>query len=113
MSSRLQTLVRKTAMADTVGGDGQAGEALLDRAVRQAETGDDQGTSPLDRARVIAERARHLITRGEPDQAGQLFQPAAQLFTDAGSEQKAAATGYITDIAYQRGDYADPPRGRR
>ena len=48
---------------------GDAGQELLDRAMRQAEAGNEEGTSPLDRARVITEHARHLITRGEPAQA--------------------------------------------
>ena len=62
-------LLRRTADAALTSGDGQAGEALLNRAVQQAETGEERDTDPLDRARVIAEQARHLITRGEPDQA--------------------------------------------
>ena len=72
------------------------------------------GTGPLDRARVIAEQARHLITRGEPDQAGELLQHAYQLFTAAGSELEAAAVmGSIADIAERRGDYDEALRIRR
>lgn len=82
-------LLRQTAAAALTGGDGPAGEALLDRTVQQAEAGDEHGTSPLDRARVIAEHADHLITRGELDQAGQLLRDAWQLFTAAGSEREA------------------------
>ena len=75
------------------------------------ETGDEEGTNPLDQARVIAERAVHLITRGEPDQAEQLLRHAHQLFTAAGSEREAAAAmGSIADIAYQRGDYDEALR---
>ena len=44
---------------------GDAGQELLDRAMRQAEAGNEEGTSPLDRARVITEQAGYLITRGE------------------------------------------------
>ena len=107
-------LLRRTADAALTSGDGQAGEALLNRAVQQAEAGDEQGTGPLDQARVIAERARRLITRGELDQAGQLLRHACQLFTAGGSEREAAvAMGWIADIAYQRGDYEEALRIRR
>ena len=50
-------LLRQTADAALTSGDGEAGEALLDRAVQQAEAGDEQGAGPLDQARVIAEQA--------------------------------------------------------
>ena len=107
-------LLRQTADAALTSGDGEAGEALLDRAAQQAEAGGEQGTSPLDRARVIAERARRLVTRGEPDQADQLLRHARQLFTAAGSEREAAAAmGEIADIAYRRGDYDEALRIRR
>ena len=107
-------LLRQSADAALTSGDGQAGEALLNRAVQQVEAGDEQGTGPLDQARVIAEQARHLITRGEPDQAGQLLRHAHQLFTAAGSELEAAVVmGSIADIAYQRGDYDEALRIRR
>ena len=106
-------LLRRSADAALVSGDGQAGEALLDRAVRQAEAG-DSNADPLGRARVITEWARHLITRGDPEQAGQLLRHAYQLFTAAGSEAEAAAvTGSIADIAYLRGDYDEALRIRR
>ena len=104
-------LLRQAADAAVTSGDGQAGEALLDRAVQQAETGDED---PLDQARVIAERARHLITRGEPKRAGQLLQHAYQLFIAAGSELEAAvAMGSVADIAYQRGDVDEALRIHR
>lgn len=107
-------LLRRTADAALTSGDGHAGEALLERAARQAESGEEQGTGPLDRARVITEQARHLITRGEPGHAGKLFQHAYQLFTAAGSELEAAAVmGSIADIAYQRRDYDEALRIRR
>ena len=107
-------LLRRSAAAALVSGDGQRGEALLDRAVRQAEAGDEQETGPLDQARVIAERGVRLIIRGEPDQAEQLLRQACQLFTAVGSEQEAAsAMGYIADIAYQRGNYDESLQIRR
>ena len=107
-------LLRRTADAALTSGDGETGEALLDRAVQQAEAGDEQGAGPLDQARVITERARHLITRGELDQAGQLLRHACQLFTAAGSELEAAvAMGTIADIIYLRGDYEEALRIRR
>ena len=105
------TLLRQSADAALTSGDGEAGEALLDRAVQQVEAGDEQGTGPLDQARVIVERARRLITRGEPDQAEQLLRHACQLFTAGGSEREAAvAMGSIADIAYERGDYDEALR---
>ena len=107
-------LLRRAADAALTSGDGPAGETLLDRAAEQAEAGGEQGASPLDRARVIGERARHLVTRGDLDQAAQLFGDARQLFTAAGSEREAAAVmGEIAGIAYQRGDYDEALRIHR
>jgi tetratricopeptide (TPR) repeat protein len=107
-------LLRWAADAALTSGDGPAGEALLNRAAEQAEAEGGEGIDPLDRARVIAEQARHLITRGEPRQAEQLFRHAHQLFTDAGSElETAAVMGSIADIAEGRGDYDEALRIRR
>jgi tetratricopeptide (TPR) repeat protein len=97
---------------------GDAGQELLDRAMRQAEAGNEEGTSPLDRARVITEQARHLITRGEPAQAEQALQQAHQqahqLSTTAGAEDEAATVmGIIADIAYDRGELDEALRIRR
>ena len=108
------SLLRQTADAALISGDGEAGEAMLNRAVQQAEAEDEPGGDPLNQARVIAEQADRLITRGEPDQAEQLLRRACQLFTAAGSEREAAvAMGTIADIAYQRGDYDEALRIRR
>ena len=107
-------LLRQTADAALTSGDGQAGENLLDRAMQQAEADGEQGADPLDQARVIAERARRLITRGELDQAERLLQHAYQLFTNGDSELEAAATmGAIATIAYRRGEYDEALRIRR
>ena len=107
-------LLRQAASAALTSGDGPAGEALLDRAAEQAEAGGEQGASPLDRARVIGERARHLVTRGDLDQAAQLFGDARELFAAAGSEREAATVmGDIADIASLRGDYEEALRIRR
>jgi tetratricopeptide (TPR) repeat protein len=107
-------LLRQAADAALTSGDGPAGEALLDRAAEQAGAGGEQGASPLDRARVIGERARRLVIRGDLDQAAQLFGDARQLFTAAGSEREAATViGDIADIAYLRGDYDEVLRIRR
>jgi hypothetical protein len=86
--------------------------------MRQAEAGNEEGTSPLDRARVITEQTRHLITRGEPAQAEQALQQAHQqahqLFTTAGAEDEAATVmGIIADIAYDRGELDEALRIRR
>jgi len=106
-------LLRHAADAALTGGDGTAGEALLVRAMAQAEAGQGSGATALDQARVIAERARHLTTR-DPGQAEELARRACQLFTTAGSEaEAAAATRLIADIAYQRGDYDEALRIRR
>ena len=105
------TLLRWTADAALISGDGTAGEALLSRAVQQAQTGD---ADPLDQARVLGAQAGHLITRGQPGQAEQMLQHASDLFTRAGSEGEAAtATGRVADIAYRRGDYEETLRIRR
>ena len=107
-------LLRQAANAALTSGDGQAGEALLDRAMRQAETAGQEQADPLDQARVITEQAVRLIIRGELDQAEQLLWHACQLFTGAGSELEAAvAMGSLADIAYQRGDYDEALRIRR
>jgi tetratricopeptide (TPR) repeat protein len=107
-------LLRQAADAAFTSGEGQAGEALLDRAMRQAETAGQERADPLDQARVIFERAVRLITRGELDQAEKLLRHACQLFTAAGSEQEAAiAMGSIADIAYRRGDYDEALRIHR
>jgi hypothetical protein len=83
------------------------------RAGQQADAGDNHGADLLDQARVIAERALRLITRGEPDQAERLLRHAYQLFTAADSEHEAAAAmGSIADIAYDRGDYDEALRIR-
>jgi tetratricopeptide (TPR) repeat protein len=107
-------LLRVAAQAALTSGDGDAGQTLLDRAMRQVQAGDTAGSDPLDQARVIAEQARRLITLGEPEQAEQLLRHAYQLFTAAGSEGEAAtAMGDIADIAEQRGDYDEALRIRR
>jgi hypothetical protein len=107
-------LLRRTADAAITSGDGQAGENLIDRAVQQAEAGGEYEADPLDQARVIAERGRRLITRGELGQAERLLRNACRLFTDGESEREAAvAMGIIADIAYQRGEYDEALRIRR
>ena len=107
-------LLRQTADAAVTSGDGDAGEALLDRAMGQTEAGDDPGTDPLDQARVIFERASRLMTRGEIKQAEQLLTQAYQIFTMGGSEGEAATVmSSIADIAHQRGDYDEALRIRQ
>jgi tetratricopeptide (TPR) repeat protein len=108
------SLLRVSAVAALTSGDGEAGEALLDRAAKQAEAGDEPGADPLERARVITQRARRLMVRGDPEQAEQLLRHAGQLFTAGGSELEAVAvTGSIADIAFQRGDDDEALRIRR
>jgi tetratricopeptide (TPR) repeat protein len=103
-------LLRVAADAALTSGDGKAGQTLLDRAMRQAET---TGTEGLDQARVLFEQASRLITVGEPEQAEQLLRHAHQLFTTAGSEREASVVmGKIADIAYQRGNYDEALRIR-
>ena len=107
-------LLRQTADAAITSGDGEAGEALLGRAVGQAEAEGEEPADPLGQARVIAERARHLITRGQPAQAEHDLRHAHQLFTAAGSEDEAAAAmGEIADIAYRRGEVDEALRIHR
>jgi tetratricopeptide (TPR) repeat protein len=107
-------LLRVAADAAFTSGDGPGGERLLDRAVQQAGAGDQPGPGAVDRARVITEQGRRLITRGDLDQAGQLLGEARQLFTAAGSELEAAVVmGTLADIAYRRGDYDEALRIRR
>jgi tetratricopeptide (TPR) repeat protein len=104
-------LLRQAADAAFTSGDGDAGEAMLNRAVQRAERGEAQASDPLERARVIAEQGRRLITRGDPQQAEQLLWQAHQEFTAAASEREAAAAmGEIAEIAYRRGDYDEALR---
>jgi tetratricopeptide (TPR) repeat protein len=99
-------LLRQTAGAALTSGDGDTGEALLQQAMGQLESGGQDGIDPLDQARVLRDQARRLITRGHPTQAEPLLRQAHHLFTTTGSEREAAtAMGYIADIAYHRGDY--------
>ncbi|MFD1524373.1 tetratricopeptide repeat protein [Pseudonocardia yunnanensis] len=105
------SLLRAVADAAFTSGDGSAGEALLDRAMREAVAGEQELGNPLDQARVIVERARRLITRGETQQAEQLFRRTHQVFMTAGSEREAAAVmGDLTDMAFRRGDYDEALR---
>jgi tetratricopeptide (TPR) repeat protein len=107
-------LLRTAADAAFSSGDGDTGDTLLDRAMRQVETGDQEEVDPLEQARVIADRGRRHIVRGDWDQAEQLLQHAHQLLTDAGSEDEAAtAMGEIATIAFMRGDYDEAERIRR
>jgi tetratricopeptide (TPR) repeat protein len=104
-------LLRQSADAALTSGDGAAGEALLDRAVHQARAADQDEDGSLDRARVLVQQARRLVTRGEPAEGRHLFDQALQLFTTAGSEGEAAVVwGEIADITYQRGDYDEALR---
>jgi tetratricopeptide (TPR) repeat protein/CHAT domain-containing protein len=106
-------LLRHAANAALASGDGSAGEELLGRAMQQTETS-APGIGPLDRARVISEQARRLITTADPSQAEALLRQASELFTTAGSDgEAAAAMGYVADIAYRRGDYDEALRIRR
>ena len=108
------SLLRQAADAALISGDGPAGEALLNRAAQAADADDENGSDPLDRARVMFEQARRLITRGEPGHAEQLFRHAHQIFASGGSENEAAvAMGAIADIAYDRGDYDEALRIRQ
>jgi tetratricopeptide (TPR) repeat protein len=104
-------LLRQTADAAFTSGDGEAGERMLDRAVRQADSGDIPGTKPLEQARVIAEHARRLIIRGDLEQAERLLRQAHQMFASGGSEREAAvAMGSIANINYVRGNYDEALR---
>ncbi|MBO3737628.1 tetratricopeptide repeat protein [Actinoplanes sp. NEAU-H7] len=106
-------LLRQVAEAARIAGEGGAAVALYDRAIEQATTGGGVADS-LQHARVIAEFANLLITRGEPEHASQLLHQAREIFAAAGSEQEAAAAwGGIAYITYQRGDYDEALRIRR
>nr|BFE70861.1 hypothetical protein GCM10020092_041620 [Actinoplanes digitatis] len=107
-------LLRVVADAAASSGDGDAADALLQRAVQSTAGVDEPGVDPLDHARALGERARRLVTRGDLQQAEQLLRRAHQLFTTADSELEAAAVdGEIADILYQRGDYDEALRIHR
>ena len=107
-------LLREAADAALTSGDGQSGDLLLSRAVQQAQSDGAELASALDQARVIAERAVHLRTRGDLEQAERLLRHAHRLFAEGGSEgEAAAAMGSIAGIAFQRGEYEEALRIRR
>lgn len=107
-------LLRATAEAALTSGDGVAGDALLTRAVLQAQALTRAGDSSVDQAGVMTEFARRLIIRGELDQAELLLRNASELFTATGSERDSAlAMGSIADIAYRRGNYEEALQIRR
>ncbi|WP_307798210.1 tetratricopeptide repeat protein [Actinoplanes flavus] len=105
-------LLRRVADAAQVSGDGDAAAALFDRAVKQA-TSEGAAADLLEHARVIAEYARLLVTRGELDRAEQLFHQARGMFTTSHSDHETAVTwGNIADILHRRGDYDEALRIR-
>ncbi|MBW6436890.1 tetratricopeptide repeat protein [Actinoplanes hulinensis] len=105
-------LLRQVADAAQVSGDGDTAAALFDRAVKQA-TMEGATADPLEHARVIAEYARLLITRGELDRAEQLLSQARDMFTTAHSDRETAITwGNIADILFRRGEYDEALRIR-
>ena len=107
-------LLRVTAGAALTNGDGATGQALLDRAVTQTEAVTDPDADPLEKARVLAEHAQHLITRGDTSQAEQLLHQANGLFGFGDSPLEAAVTwGKIGDIVQARGDLDEALRIRR
>ncbi|MFC4071740.1 tetratricopeptide repeat protein [Actinoplanes subglobosus] len=107
-------LLRRVAAAAKTSGDGDAAHELFTRAVDRAHADGAELADPLEQARAVAEHARNLIDRGEPDQAEQLLHQAHLLFTDAGSEQEATVCqGALADILFQRGDYDEALRVRR
>ncbi|GAA0430645.1 hypothetical protein Aca07nite_39520 [Actinoplanes capillaceus] len=105
-------LLRRVAAAAEVSGDGDTAAALFDRAVKQA-TAEGATGDPLEHARVIAEYARLLTTRGELDRAEQLLYQAREMFTTAHSDRETAITwGNTADILFQRGEYDEALRIR-
>jgi tetratricopeptide (TPR) repeat protein len=108
------TLLRRTADAARVSGDGQSTLHLFGRASQLPHTDDHPQTDPLEHARVAAEYAEYLIQRGDLKHAERLLHQAHQAFTTAGSDGEAATCqGTIADILFQRGDYDEALRIRR
>ncbi len=107
-------LLRQTADAAFTSGDGEAGEAFLARAARQADDGDVPGSDPLDQARVLLEQGRRLVTRGDLVRAEQVFRQAYLMLAAGASEVEAAvAMGSIADISFRRGNYDEALRIRQ
>ncbi|MEV0193552.1 CHAT domain-containing protein [Kitasatospora purpeofusca] len=106
-------LLRAAADATVTTGDGDGADALLQRAVQQARTGDRQ-TDPAEHAAVLYDHADRLITRGETAQAETLLHQVQHLFTDLGDTRAAAvAWGRIADILQRRGEVEEVLRIRR
>jgi tetratricopeptide (TPR) repeat protein len=105
-------LLRESAAAALVGGDGRACDALLDRAARQAQAGTEEA-DPLERARVRYDQGRRLLTRGQLGLAEESLRRAHDLFAAAGSDGEAVvAMGSIADIAFRRGQFDEALRIR-
>ena len=96
-------LLRSVGSVAGTAGDGDLADRLLTRAANTAQN--DESEDELTRARALAEFGRRQQTRGENDEALNLFERARSIFERAGSEGEAAVTwGKIADVLHQRGD---------
>ncbi|GGN33850.1 tetratricopeptide (TPR) repeat protein [Actinoplanes campanulatus] len=99
-------LLRFTADAARVSGDGEAAGRLLTRAVEQTRDGGADEDMLVGQARVLAEYGTYLIGRGELDEAAELLNRAYQLFVAVDNEHEAAVCqGTISDILHRRGEF--------
>ncbi|MBO3741914.1 tetratricopeptide repeat protein [Actinoplanes flavus] len=103
-------LLRRAAEAAQTSGDGDTAAAFFDRATTEASRA-GTAADPLDQARIKAEHAYFLTTRGELERAEQLLYQARDMFTVGGSEREVALVwGRIADLRYRRGDYDEALR---
>lgn len=103
-------LLLRTAEATVTAGQGEAADAVLERA---AESTDD-ATAPGEAAAVALAHGRRLVTRGELERAQHLFERAAADFGLAGDESGVASARHeMADVYYGRGDLDEALRIRR
>jgi tetratricopeptide (TPR) repeat protein len=109
-------LLSETANAASTSGDGQTADMLLSRAAALVAEQQAAGSvvDPMAAGSVFYGQASRFATRGDLDQAKQLFEKAAELAAAAGEEGSAArAHGEIAEILYWRGDLDEALRIRQ
>lgn len=109
-------LLSETAQAAATGGDGATADRLLERGVAALEDQRKTGAAldPVAAGFLVYEQGQRLVTRGELDEAGRLFEEAEQFARERGDEVSATiARGKIADILYLRGELDEALRIRR
>jgi hypothetical protein len=109
-------LLSETAAAVGISGHGATADTLLDRGIMALEKQRRTGAvvDPTAAGFLVYEQARRLLTRGQLDQAENLFMETARLAAAVGNEiNVATARSKVADILYRRGDLDGALRIRR